>query len=368
MRISLLAILSAGAMAMFAASVCDAGAPTKGARGARGGGAAGGGATAAPVAPTAPVSTTPAKTTPAKAAATPATSPTSTFPAAAGSTDTSAAAAPAAPDPSIIPTGPAVPDAAGAAIVNEQTITDFDVFSTRGDKIDKKIGTMTLKVRTVSNVVTVSEDLRFEGKDKEIQLVSQITYRGTDDPVPQKASVSTYYGTDKLMEGVVAYSPKTGGGLIAKEDIKGYGDKNGKLLPKQLDLGQDVPVPAGHVLSLASTVALARRMLPQAGQLDHVVWLRLPKDYGYPGFSEYVDNCVMVRGQPNEDGRSEFTIKQMFPGGNAQVRTSMTFDADGKVLEIRVPSAQSGFIFRPAPPAPLVPVPAPPVKAASATK
>jgi hypothetical protein len=270
-----------------------------------------------------------------------------------------AAAAPAAPvTPTKPPAAPAAPTAPAVDSPVQSETTEYNVFSVGPDKVEKKIGDMSIKVTTANGVLFIDQTIHLPVKAKEMELVSEIIYRGGEKPVVQKGKLASRLGDFKQMEGTVVFTPKDGG-FAAKEDFTGYADKEGKLLAKPVTTSREVPVPAGMLLTFPAILRMGPQLLPSPGQIDKVVYLRLPKDYLYPSFSEYVDTCVLVRGESGDDGHAQITLKQMFPGGNAQVRFVTTVDADGKVLEVRVPSGTSVLVYRPVAEEPAVKTPAP---------
>jgi hypothetical protein len=262
------------------------------------------------------------------------------------------------PVPPGIPTGPTTPTASGGGpgdVAIQRELLEFNVFAA-----NVKVGTMALNITTVRDVMIIDEDWRLDYKGKELDALSQITYSGAGKPMAQRAKATTFYGDKKLMEGTATFAPKEGG-FTAKEDITGYADKDIKLFLKEQTVKREADVPGSIILTHASFLRLAPQLLPMSGQMAKVTMMRLPADYGFPGFTQYLGDCVLVRTPPTEEGRSEYQLKQMFVGGNFQIRATLTVDHEGKIVKSEYLRADgSGYVF--------LPVKADPVKTPTATK
>ena len=241
--------------------------------------------------------------------------------------------APAAAPPSA--TGPAAP----APVRTEDW--RFDVFEGQ-----KKVGRMRLRITTVRDILVLDEDFAAPFKGEDAGFESQIVYKGAAPPVPQRAKVTSRVGSFKLMEGAIAFAAivgegaagaaGTGGGLVAKETAIGYADKDRQPFAKPQTVTRQVILPAAVVLNHAAFLWFAPRLLTRAGRLDKVTCLVLPADIEFPERASFAPDAVLERRPITDDGRVEFALKRVYPGGNTATQYSMTTDRKGRVLEARL--------------------------------
>ena len=224
---------------------------------------------------------------------------------------------------------PAATETAPAAV--ERLEADYDVYADKD-----KVGKMRLKVVSVSGVAIIDEDFEAALDGKEVAFTVQQVFRGGDKPVPSKAKVTTRFGTYKAMEGTLAFTEGSAG-LVAKVTMTGYVDAKGNLFAKPPTETKDLTVPGGTVLTHASLIYFGARLLPAAGQKDKIVWAELPLWVEYPNLVNFRSGCLLVRSRPAKDGTTQFAVKQTYPGGNEDLLTTMTLDAAGKVIELRLP-------------------------------
>lgn len=242
-----------------------------------------------------------------------------------------------------------------APVVNEEM--RFDVFVE-----DLKVGSMRIKILSVRDVAIIDHELSISLKgQQEAGFESQITFRGTDKPVPQRGKVSTHSGTFKLMDGTLAFTATAAGGdepSAAKAEITGYADAKRKPISQPLVQSKEILVPSGQVLTFPALLYFAPRLLANAAQLNKVVYMRFPEDIDYPAILDLKDNCVLSRGQPGADGRTEYSLRQVFAGGNPVPLASLTFDRDGKVVAGRY-GVDGKYTIRPPAAAPAATTPTP---------
>ena len=180
------------------------------------------------------------------------------------------------------------------------------------------------------------EDFEATLDGKGVAFTTQQVFRGGQMPVPSKAKVTTHLGTYKAMEGTLAFTEGSSG-LVAKVTMTGYVDPKGNLYAKPPTETKDITVPGGTMLTHASLIFLGPRMLGAAGQKDKIVWAELPLWVEYPNLVNFRPECILVRQRPAADGTVQFAVKQMHPGGNEDLLTTMTLDASDKVIELRLP-------------------------------
>jgi hypothetical protein len=174
-----------------------------------------------------------------------------------------------------------------------------------------------------------------------------------------RAKAATRFGGFKLMDGSIVFSD-TGAAPAAKVSINGYADRDGNLFPKPQVQNADMAVPPGLILSYTALLHYAARILPEPGQKDKVVFMELPEGASFPAFVKFTPDCRLVRQPPTAEGNSEFVLQQVYAGGNAEPKVTITIDKSGAVVESRIP----GFTMRPKKPEP-APKPAPAKPAAA---
>ncbi len=228
---------------------------------------------------------------------------------------------------------PAATNTAPAAATDgvERLESDFDVYTEKD-----KVGHMKLRVMSVSGMAIIDEDFDATLEGKQVAFTTQQVFKGGDKPVPTKAKVTTHFGSFKAMDGTLVFSAAAAG-LSAKVSMTGYMDPKGNLFPKPPTENKDMPVAAGTVLTHASLIFFGPRMLPAPGQKEKIVWAELPLWVEYPNLVNFRPGCILVRKPPAADGAVVFSIKQVFPGGNEELLTTMTLDKAGKVVELRLP-------------------------------
>jgi hypothetical protein len=153
--------------------------------------------------------------------------------------------------------------------------------------------------------------------------------------VPQSAKVNTRSGTVNVMSGAITFTA-AGGTLTAKEEATGFADRDRKLLSKPLVSTKETVVPKGLVLTYGAFLYFAPRLLPEPGQLENIVYTHFPADINFPSLLKFEPDVVLTRAAETADGRSEFMVKRLYPGGNFIPITVMTIDKEGRIVESRV--------------------------------
>jgi len=252
---------------------------------------------------------------------------------AAGSAVSLGAAAPAAAPAPAAPAAAPAP-AAPAGVAEEAGVRNedlrFDIY------IDnQKVGHMFLKTMAVADAAILDEEFAAPFKAQEAFFESKIVYRGTGKPVPQSAKVNTRFGAVNVMSGAITFTA-SGGTLTAKEEATGFADRDRKLLTKPLVSTKESVVPKGLVLTYAAFLYFAPLLLPAPGQLENIVYTEFPADINFPSLIKFNPDVVLTRAAETADGRSEFMVKRLYPGGNFIPITVMTIDKDGRIIETRV--------------------------------
>lgn len=233
------------------------------------------------------------------------------------------------------PAAPATPaPAAPAGVAEEAGVRNedlrFDIY------IDnQKVGHMFLKTMAVADAAILDEEFAAPFKAQEAFFESKIVYRGRGKPVPQSAKVNTRFGAVNVMSGAITFTA-AGGSLTAKEEATGFADRDRKLLTKPLVSTKESVVPKGLVLTYAAFLYFAPRLLPEAGQLESIVYTHFPADINFPSLIKFNPDVVLTRAAETADGRSEFMVKRLYPGGNFIPIAVMTIDKDGRIVESRV--------------------------------
>ena len=240
-----------------------------------------------------------------------------------GAEGTAAPAAPAVPAPAA-PAG-----AAEEAGVRSEDLR-FDIYTE-----NQKVGHLFLKIMAVADAAILDEEFAAPFKAQEASFESKIVYRGTGKPVPQSAKVNTRFGTVNVMSGAITFTA-AGGTLTAKEEATGFADRDRKLLSKPLVSTKETAVPKGLVLTYAAFLYFAPRLLPEPGQLESIVYTHFPADINFPSLLKFDPDVVLSRAAETADGRSEFMVKRLYPGGNFIPITVMTTDKEGRIVESRV--------------------------------
>jgi len=242
------------------------------------------------------------------------------------------AAAPAAPAPAAPAAVPA--PAAPAGVAEEAGVRSedlrFDIYTD-----NQKVGHLFLKIMAVADAAILDEEFAAPFKAQEAFFESKIVYRGTGRPVPQSAKVNTRFGAVNVMSGAITFTA-AGGTLTAKEEATGFADRDRKLLSKPLVSTKESVVPKGLVLTYAAFLYFAPRLLPAPGQLENVVYTEFPADINFPSLIKFNPDVVLTRAAETADGRSEFMVKRLYPGGNFIPITVMTIDKEGRIVETRV--------------------------------
>jgi hypothetical protein len=242
------------------------------------------------------------------------------------------AAAPAAPAPAAPAAVPA--PAAPAGVAEEAGVRSedlrFDIYTD-----NQKVGHLFLKIMAVADAAILDEEFAAPFKAQEAFFESKIVYRGTGRPVPQSAKVNTRFGAVNVMSGAITFTA-AGGTLTAKEEATGFADRDRKLLTKPLVSTKETVVPKGLVLTYAAFLYFAPRLLPEPGQLENVVYTEFPADINFPSLIKFNPDVVLARAAETADGRSEFMVKRLYPGGNFIPITVMTIDKEGRIVETRV--------------------------------
>jgi len=217
---------------------------------------------------------------------------------------------------------------------------------------NQKAGRIYLKTLIVRDLVILEENLTILLKGKETAFENQIVYKTGPQPRSMRGKATTRLGTLKLMEGTAVFSD-----AAVKTEISGYTDKDLKPLEKAAQETKDTPVPPGLALTYPAFMYFAPILLPEAGQIPKVSYLEFPAGVAFPEFLFYNTDCVLTRGPTGADGRTDFALKRVYSGGNAENLVAMTVDKAGKILEVRL----RPFVFRPeAASPPAAPAPAQP--------
>jgi hypothetical protein len=249
-----------------------------------------------------------------------------------GAAGAAAPAAPAAPAPAAPAAVPA--PAAPAGVAEEAGVRSedlrFDIYTD-----NQKVGHLFLKIMAVADAAILDEEFAAPFKAQEAFFESKIVYRGTGRPVPQSAKVNTRFGAVNVMSGAITFTA-AGGTLTAKEEATGFADRDRKLLTKPLVSTKETVVPKGLVLTYAAFLYFAPRLLPEPGQLENVVYTEFPADINFPSLIKFNPDVVLARAAETADGRSEFMVKRLYPGGNFIPITVMTIDKEGRIVETRV--------------------------------
>jgi len=212
---------------------------------------------------------------------------------------------------------------------------------------DKPAGKMSYGVMEVQNKVILQVRFEIARRDKQAGFDSLIVYRTGERPLPERATASTRLGTFKLMEGEAVFVPAAeGGGLVAQLDVKGFADRDQKPFDAPRELKKEIPVPDGLVLSAPAFLYFGPRLLDGPGRVENVVHLEVPDDIDFPAFLNFKTDCVLTRGEWDDQGRSEIVLAQRFPGDNYRPLAKMVVDREGRI----VAGTLGNFAFRPATP------------------
>ena len=227
------------------------------------------------------------------------------------------------------------PPAAVAAATTEETAVRtedlrFDIYTD-----NQKVGHMYLKVMAVADAAILDEEFAAPFKGQEAGFDAKVVYRGTGKPVPQSAKAATRVGGVNLMSGTITFTASPAG-LTAKEEASGFTDKDHRPLAKPVMTAKEYLVPKGLILTYTGFLFFAPRLLTAPGQLENVVYTEFPADVAFPSLVKYNPDVVLSRAPESADGRSEFTVKRLFPGGNFVGIASMTTDKEGRIVEARV--------------------------------
>ena len=240
------------------------------------------------------------------------------------------------------PAAAAEPPAADSASSVRSTTLEFELLAD-----DKPAGKMAYRVMEVQDKVILQVRFEIARRDKQAGFDSLIVYRTGERPQPERATASTRLGTFKLMEGEAVFVPAAeGGGLVAQLDVKGFADRDQKPFDAPRELKKEVPVPAGLVLSAPAFLYFGPRLLDGPGRVENVVHLEVPDDIDFPAFLNFKPDCVLTRGEWDDQGRSEIVLAQRFPGDNYRPLAKITVDRDGRI----VAGMLGNFAFRPATP------------------
>jgi len=219
---------------------------------------------------------------------------------------------------------------------------------------DKPAGKMAYRVMEVQNKVILQVRFEVAYRDKQAGFDSLIVYRTGERPQPERATASTRLGTFKLMEGEAVFVPAAeGGGLVAQLDVRGFADRDQKPFDAPRELKKEIPVPAsprgvpaGLVLSAPAFLYFGPRLLDGPGRIENVVHLEVPDDIDFPAFLNFKPDCVLTRGEWDDQGRAEIVLAQRFPGDNYRPLAKMVVDREGRI----VAGTLGKFTFRPAAP------------------
>jgi len=231
---------------------------------------------------------------------------------------------------------------AGSSV--RSTTMEFEVLAD-----DKPAGKMAYRVMEVQNKVIFQVRFEIARRDKQAGFDSLMVYRTGERPLPERATATTRLGTFKLMEGEAVFVPAAeGGGLVAQLDVRGFADRDQKPFDAPRELKKEVPVPAGLVLSAPAFLYFGPRLLDGPGRVENVVHLAVPEDVDFPAFLNFKPDCVLTRGEWDDQGRAEIVLAQRFPGDNYRPLAKITVDRDGRI----VAGTLGKFALRPATPPP----------------
>ena len=203
---------------------------------------------------------------------------------------------------------------------------------------NQKAGKIRIKVLTVRDLVIIEESLAATLRGKDIAFDNQIVYKAGAEPRPLRGKATTRLGNLKLMEGAAVFSDAT-----VKTEVSGYTDKDLKPLKESVQETKDTPVPAGLALTYPAFMYFAPKLLPEAGQIQKVSYLEFPRDVAFPELVFFNPDGVLSRGPTDGQGKTEFALRHVFSGGNAENLAAMTVDKAGKILEVRL----RPFVLRP---------------------
>jgi len=232
-------------------------------------------------------------------------------------------------------------DAADAESPVRTEILEFDILAGT-----RKIGHMRLKKMIVKDLVILDTEFLAPYKTQEAGFDSQVVYRGTAKPVPQRGKATTRLAGFKLMDGSVEFKA-SGEELTAQTEAIGYADIERKPFAVPRTTKKDVTVTAAMALTHAALLHFGPTLLPVPGRIEKVAQLEFPDDIAYPALVSFKADCVLARKPENAEGLSEIALERVFAGGNAIPLMSMTVDRDGKIVE----TAVGRFVMRPAKPA-----------------
>jgi hypothetical protein len=203
---------------------------------------------------------------------------------------------------------------------------------------NQKAGKIRIKVLTIRDLVIIEESLAATLRGKDIAFDNQIVYKTGAEPRPLRGKATTRLGNLKLMEGTAVFWDAT-----VKTEISGYTDKDLKPLKESVQETKDTPVPAGLALTYPAFMYFAPKLLPEAGQIQKVSYLEFPRDVAFPELVFFNPDGVLSRGPTDGQGKTEFALRHVFSGGNAENLAAMTVDKAGKILEVRL----RPFVLRP---------------------
>ena len=228
-----------------------------------------------------------------------------------------------------VPTSTAAAEEAGGAGSSvRKTDVEFELLAG-----DKPAGKMAYSVMEVQNKVILQVRFEIVHRDKPAGFESLIVYRTGERPVPELVKATTRLGTFKLMEGEAVFAPAAeGAGLVARLDVKGFADRDQKPFDAPRELKKEIPVPAGLVLSAPAFLYFGPRLLDGPGRVEKVVHLEVPDDIDFPEFLKFKTDCVLTRGEWDDQGRSEIVLAQRFPGDNYRPLAKMTVERDGRIV------------------------------------
>jgi hypothetical protein len=212
---------------------------------------------------------------------------------------------------------------------------------------DKPAGKMSYRVMEVQDKVILQVRFEIARRDKQAGFDSLIVYRTGERPQPERATASTRLGTFKLMEGEAVFATVAGSSaLVAQLNVKGFADRDQKPFDAPRELKKEILVPAGLVLSAPAFLYFGPRLLDGPGRVENVVHLEVPDDIDFPAFLNFKTDCVLTRGEWDDQGRSEIVLAQRFPGDNYRPLAKMVVDREGRI----VAGMLGKFAFRPATP------------------
>jgi hypothetical protein len=234
------------------------------------------------------------------------------------------------------------PPAADAGSSVRSTTLEFELLAD-----DKPAGKMTYRVMEVQNKVILQVRFEIARRDKQAGFDSLIVYRTGERPQPERATATTCLGTFKLMEGEAVFATVAGSSaLVAQLNVKGFADRDQKPFDAPRELKKEILVPAGLVLSAPAFLYFGPRLLDGPGRVENVVHLEVPDDIDFPAFLNFKTDCVLTRGEWDDQGRSEIVLAQRFPGDNYRPLAKMVVDREGRI----VAGMLGKFAFRPATP------------------